>query len=191
MHPLKVLIIRHLNGKQLILFAGLTGVLFLYMYLVPIAALEEFLNGLKILDEKGSGYDVTYVKNLFATLGQEGRDLYLYKQIPVDLIFPWLYVPTLCLLMAWLLKKVNLLDRSWFYLCTLPIIGGIFDLLENLNVAYLLIHEQPLTSGRVALASWCTQLKWLFLTLAGLAILMLLFVWMVRLYRRASVAKVK
>ncbi len=181
MDVLKVVIIRSLKGRSLVIFAGLTVAIYAYMWLLPIPKMNEFLGEEKILDIQSWGYDSVMVTDLFKALGKEGRDIYLYQQLPADLLFPWVYVPALCLLIALLLQKVNLLESRWFSLCFLPIACGVFDLLENTGIIYLLTHHDSFTATSVSLASWATRLKTLFLGASGGSILGLLLLY---LYRR-------
>ena len=46
-----------------------------------------FSGGMKLLDMMPLGYDMDYINTLFETLGEKGRDIYLYNQIPVDMIY--------------------------------------------------------------------------------------------------------
>ena len=67
-----------------------------------------FSNGMKLLDMMPTGYNSEYVYALFETLGVEGRFTYLYNQIPIDMIYPFLFGISYCLLIAYFLRKLNL-----------------------------------------------------------------------------------
>ena len=97
-----------------------------------------FSNGMKLLDMMPTGYDPEYINALFDALGENGREVYLYNQIPVDMIYPFLFGISYCLLIAYFLKKINKLNSAFFYLSFLPIIAEIADYLENLGIINML-----------------------------------------------------
>lgn len=45
---------------------------------------------MRLLDMMPTRYDLEYVNTLFETLSQEGRETYLYQQIPFDMLYPGL-----------------------------------------------------------------------------------------------------
>lgn len=138
MKTLRYLIDRHSTGKKVLLLFILTNLIYAIMLLVTIPKVMEYSNGLKLLDMMPTGYDSAYIHSLFETLGKEGRHCYLYTQIPVDLIYPLLFGISYCLLMGYFLKQLNKLDSMYFYLCTLPLIAGMADYLENFGIIILL-----------------------------------------------------
>ena len=75
---------------------------------------------------------------LFETLGENGRKVYLMNQLPVDMVYPFLFGVSYCLLIGYFLKKLNKLDSVFFYLCFLPLIAGIADYAENFGILTLL-----------------------------------------------------
>ena len=52
---------------------------------------SDFADGLQLLDMMPAGYDLEYVRSLFENLGTEGRAAYLNRQIPLDLVYPFLF----------------------------------------------------------------------------------------------------
>ena len=104
-----------------------------------------FSNGMKLLDMMPTGYNSEYVYALFETLGVEGRSIYLYNQIPIDMIYPFLFGISYSLLIAYFLRKLNQLNTPFFYLCFLPIIAGIADYLENFGIIHMLNNYPDLS----------------------------------------------
>ncbi|MEP1982666.1 MAG: hypothetical protein ABJJ07_03315, partial [Maribacter dokdonensis] len=76
------------SGKKVLVLFLLTNIVYAYMLLVTIPATMTFSNGLQLLDMMPAGYDLEYVNTLLQTLGNTGRQMYLTKQIPVDMIYP-------------------------------------------------------------------------------------------------------
>ncbi len=111
-----------------------------------------FSNGVNLLDMMPTGYDLDYVENLFSLLGEKGRDTYLYRQIPIDMIYPLFFGISYCLLLAYFLDKLKKLNSFLIYLCFLPIIAGTFDYLENLGIITMLINY-PIYSQKVIMST--------------------------------------
>lgn len=109
-----------------------------------------FANGMKLLDMMPTGYSADYIDTLFSTLGERGREVYLYHQIPVDMIYPLLFGLSYCLLMAYFLKKIGKLDTALFYLCLLAVIASIADYSENLGII-IMLNSYPDISDFTAL----------------------------------------
>ncbi len=138
MKRIKEIVNKNLTGKKVLLLFVLTNLIYAIMLKVTIPKTMTFSNGMKLLDMMPTGYDSEYVNSLFETLGVNGREVYLYNQIPVDMIYPFLFGISYCLLIAYLLKKLNKLNSIFFYLCFLPIIAGIADYLENFGIINML-----------------------------------------------------
>ncbi len=131
-------IARNLAGKKVLLLFVLTNIVYAAMLIITIPKTMGFSNGLKLLDMMPMGYDLDYINTLFETLGEKGREVYLYNQIPLDMIYPFLFGISYCLVIAYFLKKLNKLNSPLFYICLLPIIAGIADYLENIGIITML-----------------------------------------------------
>ena len=79
-----------------------------------------------------------YINTLFEALGENGRGVYLYNQIPIDMVYPFLFGISYCLLLVYFLQKINKLNSAFFYLIFLPIIAGIADYIENFGIIKML-----------------------------------------------------
>lgn len=129
---------RNVSGKKVLGLFMLTNLVYAFMLMVTIPKTMGFANGMNLLDMMPTGYDYTYVNELFSALGDNGRETYLTNQIPVDMIYPLLFGISYCLVMAYFLKKLNKLNTPFVYLCLLPIIAGIADYLENIGIIVML-----------------------------------------------------
>jgi hypothetical protein len=87
------------SGKKVLSLFILTNVVYVYMLKVTIPKTMEFSNGMKLLDMMPTGYNQSYVHELFRVLGENGRKMYLTNQIPVDMIYPLLFGLTYSLLL--------------------------------------------------------------------------------------------
>ena len=138
MQRIRKIIDTNLTGKKVLLLFLLTNIVYAVMLVVTIPKTMTFSNGLKLLDMMPLGYDLEYINMLFETLGENGRKVYLTNQLPVDMIYPFLFGVSYCLLIGYFLKKLNKLDSVFFYLCFLPLIAGIADYAENFGILTLL-----------------------------------------------------
>jgi hypothetical protein len=129
------------------------------MLIITIPNVMAFAGGMKLLDMMPLGYNLEYINNLFETLGQNGRDAYLYNQIPVDMIYPLLFGMSYCLLMAYFLKKLDKLNSALFNLCWLPIIVGTTDYMENFGIISMLTNYPNLSSNTAILTNVFTLVK--------------------------------
>ena len=129
------------------------------MLLVTIPKTMGFANGMKLLDMLPMGYSHDYANKLFNTLGEDGREIYLTNQIPVDMIYPLLFGLTYSLLLAYFLKKLNKLKSPLTYLSLLPIIAGIADYLENIGIITMLKSYPDLAETTVIVTNTFSVIK--------------------------------
>lgn len=135
---MKDIIKRNLNGWKVLLLFLLANVLYVIMLTVTIPKVMSLSGGLKILDMMPTGYNQDYVNNLMSTLGEKGRNTYLFNQLPVDMVYPLFFGISSCLLLAYLLKKLRKSESPLFYLCYIPLFAGFFDYCENFGIISIL-----------------------------------------------------
>jgi hypothetical protein len=150
---------KYTSGNTVLVLFILTNVVYLFMLLVTIPKTLGFSNEMKLLDMLPTGYNQDYVNKLFSTLGENGREIYLTNQIPVDMIYPLLFGLTYSLLLAYFLKKLNKLKSPFTYLCLLPIIAGVSDYLENFGIITMLNSYPDLTETIVNTTSTFSVIK--------------------------------
>ena len=138
MKRIKEIVNKNLTGRKLLFLFVITNIIYGIMLMVTIPKTMAFSKGMKLLDMMPMGYDSEYINALFEALGENGRGVYLYNQIPIDMVYPFLFGISYCLLLVYFLKKINKLNSAFFYLIFLPIIAGIADYLENLGIINML-----------------------------------------------------
>lgn len=138
MNRLVKIVDRNISGGKVLIFFILTNLIYVFMLTITIPKTMEFSDGMKLLDMMPTGYNSEYIQTLFSTLGEDGRGVYLFNQIPVDMIYPFLFGISYCLLIAYFLKKLNKFNSLFFYLCLLPVIAGLVDYLENIGIIIML-----------------------------------------------------
>ncbi len=170
---MKELISKNSNGKIVLIFVILTSIVYLIMPIVTMPIVNQFTNGMKILDLLPGGYNFEYVTTLFSTLGEEGRHIYLYCQIPVDMVFPLLFAITNSLLISFFLKKLDLFRTPFIYLCFLPFVSGVADYSENVGIIIMLNHFPNITEFAVKTTSFFSVIKYSAITISFFVIIVL------------------
>jgi hypothetical protein len=132
------LIRKNIDGRKVLSLFILTNIVYTIMLTLTIPTVMSFSGGMKLMDMMPTGYTAEYVNSLLITLGEQGRHAYLFKQIPVDMIYPLLFGISNCLILAYFLNKIGKLESSFFYLCLLPLFAGLFDYLENIGIISIL-----------------------------------------------------
>ena len=129
------------------------------MILFPIPQLKELAGGMKIPDMMPTGYDPAYVNTLLLNLGEKGRNLYLYKQIPFDMIYPFLYGFSFTLLLAYIYNLLFTKNTILRFICLIPFIATIFDYAENITIAKLIYTFPYFSVSNALMANTFTILK--------------------------------
>lgn len=186
MKSLKKIIVRNATGKKVLLLFILTSAVYLIMMTVTIPNTMAFSGGLKILDMMPGGYDTTYINTLFVALGENGRKTYLYHQIPVDMVYPFLFGISYCLLMGYFLEKLGKIKSSYFLLCLLPLIAGTADYLENFGIIVLLNTYPEQTMASMGLTSAFSLFKSITTTLSFLVLLGILLLLGYKTFKKRS-----
>lgn len=115
-----------------------TNIVYLLMITVTIPKIVQYPKGMKLLDMMPLGYTNDYVNLLFNTLGKEGRDPYLYYQLPIDMVYPLLFGISYSLVLAFFLKKIKSLKTPFLYFCLFPVVAGMAYYLENTGIITML-----------------------------------------------------
>ncbi|MDN3669109.1 hypothetical protein QWY93_07195 [Echinicola jeungdonensis] len=158
---------------------------------MSIPKVNRYADGMKILDMMPMGYSEIYVWKLMTVLGEAGRDAYLYDQIPLDLVYPLLFGISYCLLLAYILKKINLYKSGAFYLSLLAPLAGLADYLENLGIINLLINYPDLTSAAIAWTQFFTLAKSILSSIYFIVLIIALVIWMLRMIRKKGFSRSK
>lgn len=135
---MKDLIKRNISGKKILFLFILTNIIYAIMLTITIPKVMSFSGGMKLLDMMPTGYSVEYVNSLLNTLGEKGRDAYLFNQLPIDMIYPYLFGVSYCLILAYFLNKLGKIESYLFYLTFLPLFSGLFDYFENIGIITML-----------------------------------------------------
>ena len=176
MKRVRKIIDKNLAGKKVLWLFVLTNLVYAIMLIITIPKTMQFSNGMKLLDMMPMGYDSEYINSLFEALGEEGRQVYLYYQLPIDMIYPFLFGVSYCLLIGYFLKKINKLNSVFFYLCFLPVIAGIADYLENLGIITMLNNYPVLSQATMNSTNIFSILKSMTTTVFFISLISILLI---------------
>lgn len=178
---MKTQIDRLLRGKIVLLFFIISSSLYFLMLFVTIPYLHKITNGIEILDMMPAGYDFQYVIQLMESLGETGRHYYLFTQIPIDLLFPFFFAISNCIIIVWFLKKIGKLDTFWYLACYLPLFAGFFDYAENISIISILNNYPEIEQNSVLVSNFFSVMK---SSLTTIALSVLLIIILVFLFKR-------
>jgi len=151
-------------GRIAIVAAMLAASVYLAMVSVTLAHLEE-VSGQVPFDMRPFGYSPTEASTLLDALGMVGREYYLTRQIPLDMLYPVLLALTLSSTIFWFGSRIP--NRRFVHLgVTLSVGITLFDYIENLGIVAM-IRSWPDVSGLIVYAtSTATISKSVITTLA-------------------------
>lgn len=162
---IQALLKKYSSGKIVLLFFVVTQAVYAFMLLVTIPQVMEYSNGMRLFDLQPMGYSAEYARNLLDTLGQEGRAAYLFRQIPIDMIYPFLFAIAYSLLLALVFKKGFSPESGMHALCLVPIAAGLFDYLENIGIIAMLSIYPGFSDSLARLTNLFSVSKSIFTTL--------------------------
>ena len=99
-------------------------------------------------------YNEEIVKQSFVLIGEDGRQLYFFSALIIDTIYPLLYV-------SLFIGAYFKLFRKNAFLFIFPLMAGLFDILENIQVSLLLSNFPTLSSQNIFYSSTSTSIKWI------------------------------
>lgn len=94
--------------------------------------------------------------------GESGRQAYVRARFTFDLVWPWVYMLFLAVTISWLygnaFPEQSLIQRANL----VPVLGLIFDYLENISTSLVMIRYPNRTPVVDLLAPVFTMVKWIF-----------------------------
>lgn len=151
--------------------------LFMVMVLPNMAGRLIDITGVSVSPDTSLIYSAKDLYAMAEAYGSTGRAYYIYSRFTFDLAWPAVYLLFLVSLITRLFHFLNPNDPRRL-VNLLPFIAIIFDLLEN-SAASLVMFRYPLASPLAAsLAPVFTFLKWVFIGLSFIVLLIGLFLFL-------------
>jgi hypothetical protein len=95
--------------------------------------------------------------------GELGRQAYVRARFTFDLVWPLVYTLFLATAISWVFGRAFAPDSRWQRANLAPLLGALFDYLENLSTSLVMLRYPAQTAVVDLLAPLCTGLKWGFL----------------------------
>ncbi len=156
-----------LNKAALIVSGALTAIICLVMNIVLIPRIESSTEGIKCFD-MNFGYSVETAKRFLELLSEDGRNIYLNIQLPLDFFYPVAYCTFFVLMLLKFAEK-----RKAFI--ALPILLAISDYTENI-CTIIMLKSAEFQPSLAAFASVVTCIKTVLMYITILVIIVLIVI---------------
>ncbi|MFL7813382.1 MAG: hypothetical protein ACK2TZ_03725 [Anaerolineales bacterium] len=105
-------------------------------------------------------YSPAELTRMASDYGVQGRQAYIKARWSFDLVFPLVYASFLTIGISWFLNRLEDLPAAVRLANLVPILGGIFDLLENTGASLTMALYPSQPPIWLILASAATPVKW-------------------------------
>ena len=147
------------RGRNVLLLFVATQIVYVVMVAVTLPHISSLAGGLDAFDMMPFGYDLDYASKFLTAIGTDGRSYYLTRQIPLDLLYPGLFMLSYAALWLWLQSKMRE-PTAWLRLgALLAVAAGACDYVENAFIATMLTGFPDLSGTTVQLASFFALVK--------------------------------
>lgn len=177
MKAFQALVRKYATGKTVLVLFVLTQAVYLVMLGITIPQVREYTGDMQIFDLKPQGYSTEYAQDLLDMLGEDGRNRYLTRQIPMDLIYPGLYLVTYTLLLSYIFEHAFSDGSFMQHLVFVPVLGGVFDYLENIGIIVMLTTYPDFSSTVAQVTNLFSVSKSLFTTVFFVLLIVGLVKW--------------
>lgn len=110
--------------------------------------------------------------------GPTGRQAYIRARWTFDLVFPLVYTSFLTLGISWFIQRISGWKEIYRHINLLPVLGGIFDLLENSATTLAMALYPKKVQVLLLSASIFTPIKWVLVSASFIPYFLFGFVWL-------------
>lgn len=103
--------------------------------------------------------------------GPGGRSAYIKARLIFDTIFPLVYGSFLTTAISWTFKLCTPKGSPWRLMNLVPLLGVLFDYLENITAAIVMARYPSKTPILAQMAGIFTSIKWVFVTASFLLLI--------------------
>jgi hypothetical protein len=115
-------------------------------------------------------YSTADLYQMAESYGEQGRQAYIRARFTFDLVWPLVYTLFLATAISWVFGRACAPDSRWQRANLVPLLGALFDYLENLSTSLVMLRFPDQTAVVDLLAPVFTALKW---SLLGVSFLLL------------------
>jgi hypothetical protein len=105
-------------------------------------------------------YSAVDLYRMAESYGEQGRQAYVRARFTFDLVWPLVYTLFLATAISWVFGRAFAPDSRWQRANLAPLLGALFDYLENLSTSLVMLRYPDQTAVVDLLAPLFTVLKW-------------------------------
>lgn len=120
-------------------------------------------------------YTAEELYRIAGELGEAGRSHYIRSRFTFDVVWPLVYLTFLVTTIGWLAQRSFDASSKWRPINLLPVAAALFDLLENSTASLVMARHPAMTPAVAELAGFFTLLKWIFVLVSFVALILTLF----------------
>lgn len=144
--------------------AALAGLLVFLLFLIGVlpdqAARLESVTGAAPSPDTSFIYSRGELVQMAEAYGEAGRDAYVHARFTFDMLWPLAYLFFLLTSISWALGRAMPAASRWRALNLAPLAGWLFDMLENLGAAAVMVRYPLPTPVIDSLVPVFTLIKW-------------------------------
>jgi hypothetical protein len=175
--------IQHRSATQVVIISTVIFAIFI-IFVLPEQAekSESYSSGVGSIDTKFI-YTVDEVYEIAEVYGQMGREAYVNARLTFDTIWPLAYTFFLATTISWFYKNSQFGDQ-FFFLNLVPIIGLIFDYLENVSISIVMSMYPIQIFWLARITTISTPIKWIFVNGSFIVLLIGILIYFYEKIRR-------
>jgi hypothetical protein len=155
--------LRRISTGWVALVALLIFLLFSALVLPQQATKAEQETGSADSPDMSFFYSADDLYRMAESYGEQGRQAYIRARFTFDLVWPLVYTFFLVTAISWVFGRAFAPDSPWQRANLAPLLGALFDYLENLSTSLVMLRYPDQTAVVDLLAPVFTALKWGFL----------------------------
>jgi hypothetical protein len=155
--------LRGVSTGWVALAALLIFLLFSALVLPRQAMRAEQETGSTVSPDTSFFYSPADLYQIAESYGEQGREAYIRARFTFDLVWPLVYTLFLATAISWVFGRAFAPDSRWQRANLVPLLGALFDYLENLSTSLVMLRYPDQTAVVDLLAPLFTALKWGFL----------------------------
>jgi hypothetical protein len=155
--------LRRASTGWVTLSALIIFLLFSALVLPQQATKAEQETGSAVSPDMSFFYSPAELYRMAESYGEQGRKAYVRARFTFDLIWPLVYTFFLATAISWVFGRAFAPDSRWQRANLAPLLGALFDYLENLSTSLVMLRYPDQTAVVDLLAPLFTTLKWGFL----------------------------
>lgn len=116
-------------------------------------------------------YSPSDLYRMAESYGEQGRQAYVRARFTFDLVWPLVYTLFLTTAISWVFGRAFAPDSRWHRANLVPLLGALFDYLENLSTSLVMLRYPDQSAVVDLLAPVFTALKWSLLAASFILLL--------------------